>query len=122
MAAASDRVSMNEVFPLLKEVTEWEELGLHLGLSMAAIMEIRSIPGGVGEKRIVMMSKWLHSDLEATWNKLAKALLKMNYKVLSTQIRKKFCSSDTEVVGSPAQAVQEEAEPSSEKRKYSYIM
>ena len=119
MAAASDCVSMNEVFPLLKEVTEWEELGLHLGLSLAAIMEIRSIPGGVGEKRIVMMSKWLQSDLEATWDKLAKALLKLNYKVLSTQIRKKFCSSCTEVAGSP-QAVrcgQEEAERSSEKRK-----
>ena len=36
-----------------------------------------------------MMSRWLQSDLEATWSKLAKALLKMNppYKVVAAKIR-----------------------------------
>jgi hypothetical protein len=85
----AERVSVNEAFPLLQGVTEWEELGLNLGLSDAVIREIRSMIGDVSIKRMVMMSKWIQSDLEATWSKLAKALLKMNppYKVVAAKIR-----------------------------------
>ena len=86
----AERVSINEALPLLQEVVEWEELGLHLGLSDAAIKEIRSMVGEtISIKRMVMMSRWLQIDLEATWSKLANALLKMNppYKVLAAKIR-----------------------------------
>jgi hypothetical protein len=85
----AERVSVNEAFPLLQGVIEWEELGLNLGLSDAVIREIRSMIGDVSIKRMVMMSKWIQSDLEATWSKLAKALLKMNppYKVVAAKIR-----------------------------------
>ena len=87
----AERVSINEVLPFLEGVVEWEELGLHLGLSDAVIKEIRSSSmfGDVSIKRMVMMSRWLQSDLEATWSKLAKALLKMNppYKIVAAKIR-----------------------------------
>ena len=85
----AERVSINEALPFLEGVVEWEELGLHLGLSDAVIKEIRSAVGDVSIKRMVMMSRWLQSDLEATWSKLAKALLKMNppYKVVAAKIR-----------------------------------
>ena len=85
----AERVSINEALPFLQGVVEWEELGLHLGLSDAVIKEIRSAVGDVSIKRMVMMSRWLQSDLEATWSKLAKALLKMNppYKVVAAKIR-----------------------------------
>ena len=116
MAVASERVSMNEVIPLLKEVTEWEELGLYLGLSMPAIMEISRRPGVVDIKRTAMMTKLLQSDLEATWDKLAKALLNMDYKVLSSQIRKKYCSSDAGSTQAESGGL-ETAEPYSEKSK-----
>ena len=85
----AERVSVNEALPLLQGVVEWEELGLNLGLSDAVIKEIRIMVGDVTIKRIVMISKWIQSDLEATWSKLAKALLKMNppYKVVAAKIR-----------------------------------
>ena len=85
----AERVSVNEALPLLQGVVEWEELGLNLGLSDAVIKEIRSMIGDVTIKRIIMVSKWIQSDLEATWSKLAKALLKMNppYKVVAAKIR-----------------------------------
>ena len=85
----AERVSVNEALPLLQGVVEWDELGLYLGLSDAVIIEIRSAIGDVGTKRMVMMSRWIQSDLEATWSKLAKALLKMNppYKVVAAKIR-----------------------------------
>ena len=85
----ADRVSIGEALQLLEGVVEWEELGLHLGLSDAVIKEVRCTVGDVSIKRMVMMSKWLQSDLDTTWSKLAKALLKMNppYKVLAAKIR-----------------------------------
>ena len=85
----AERVSVNEALPLLQGVVEWEELGLNLGLSDAVIKEIRIMVGDVTIKRMVMISKWIQSDLEATWSKLAKALLKMNppYKVVAAKIR-----------------------------------
>ena len=85
----AERVSINEAMPLLQGIVEWDELGLYLGLSDAVIKEIRSAYGDVSTKRMLMMSKWIQSDLEATWSKLAKALLKMNppYKVVAAKIR-----------------------------------
>ena len=85
----AERVSVNEALPLLQGVVEWEELGLNLGLSDAVIKEIRIMVGDVTIKRMVMISKWIQSDLKATWSKLAKALLKMSppYKVVAAKIR-----------------------------------
>ena len=37
----AERVSINEALPFLEGVVEWEELGLHLGLSDAVIKEVR---------------------------------------------------------------------------------
>ena len=116
--AASDRVSINKALPLLQEVVEWEELGFHLGLSDAAIKEIRAMVGEtVSIKRMVMMSRWLQSDLEATWSKLAKALLKMNppYKVLAAKIRQQYSCPSSEAVDDGQKACQE---PSGEKCKF----
>ena len=115
----AERVSINEALPLLQGVVEWEELGLHLGLSDAVIREIRSEIGDVSIKRMAMMRKWLQIDLEATWSKLAKALLKMNapYKVLAEKIRRQHGLSPEPGVRQDASAHQE---PSGEKCKFLY--
>ena len=63
-------VSLNEVVPLLDVVSELDLLALHLGLSEAAIVEVRSIPCGLVAKQILLVSKWLQSDVEASWSKL----------------------------------------------------
>ena len=107
----AERVSVNEALPLLQGVVEWEELGLNLGLSDAVIKEIRSMIGDVTIKRIVMISKWIQSDIEATWSKLAKALLKMNppYKVVAAKIRQQHGLSPEPVA---------HQEPSGEKCKF----
>ena len=104
-------VSLHEVIPLLDAVSELEPLALYLGLSESAIFEVRSIPGGLVAKQIVLVSKWLQSDVKASWEKLATALFKMKHKVLSSKIRRKYnCglgSTDNE----------EEEDPSSDKCK-----
>ena len=119
--AASDRVSINEALPLLQVhgLIEWDELGLHLGLSDAAIKEISSMVGEVNLKRRVMISKWLQSDLKATWSKLAKALLMMNppYKVLAAKIRQQHYPG-TEAATSLRDDQETDEEPSAETSEF----
>ena len=123
--AASDRVSLKEVIPLLQRrgVTEWEDLGLLLGFSDAAIKEISSIVGEVDMKRRVMVSKWLQSDLEATWSKLAKALLEMNppYKVLAADIRRQYCPNVAEAATRHDSGQKASREPSGGKCKFEVV-
>ena len=119
--AASDRVPINEALPLLQEVVEWEELGFHLDLSDAAIKEIRAMVGEtLSIKRMVMLSRWLQSDLEATWAKLAKALLKMNppYKVLAAKIKQQYSCPSLEAVTVTHQDQKTRQEPSGEKCEF----
>ena len=89
--AAGDQVPISEVVSLLKEVTELEELGVHLGLSLAAIKEIGSFRGELSDKRLRLISRWLQSDPDASWAKLTKALLKLNYRVLALRIHQQYC-------------------------------
>ena len=105
-------VSLHEVIPLLDAVSDLEPLALYLGLSESAIVEVRSIPGGLVAKQIVLVSKWLQSDVTASWDKLATALFRMKYKVLSSKIRRKYNCS----LGSMDN---DEEDPSSDKCKSS---
>ena len=114
VSASSGAISLHEVVPLLDVVSELESLALHLGLSESAILQLRAIPANVdlSTKQIVLASKWLQSDVQASWSKLAKALFKMNYKKLSSQIRFKYgCEEIMELEGGAAE------DPSSDKCK-----
>ena len=112
VSASSGPVSLHEVVPLLDVVSELESLALHLGLSESAIVEVRAIPGGLVAKQILLISKWLQSDVQASWSKLAKALFKMNYKKLSSKIRFKYgCEEIMELEDEGAE------DPSSDKCK-----
>ena len=93
MAAASDRVSLDEVCRLLEKVKEWDHLGINLGLSENTIAEIRGISGGIDGHRILMLSKWFQSGVNVTWDKLADALSAVNYDALAAQIRAQFSPS-----------------------------
>ena len=106
MAAASDRVSIDEVCRLLEKVKEWDHLGINLGLSEKAITEIRGISGGTDEHRILMISKWIQSGVEVTWDKLATALSAVNHDALAAQIREQFslCRPATTVSAAPSNA------------------
>ena len=114
--AVANQVPISEVVSLLKEVTELEELGVHLGLSLSTIKEIGSIRGELSEKRIKLISRWLQSDPHASWAKLAKALLKLNYRVLASRIHQQYCP-DAEDFEAQAEGGHQGA-GSSEKCKY----
>ena len=113
MAEASDIISVDEVCRLLETLNEWEEVGLHLGLSEKTIKEIRGVSGGISAHRIFMASRWLQSEeLEPSWSKLEKALISVNQEALAAQIRARYTPNPPEITAttpSPSSESQKEA-------------
>ena len=54
----------------IKDVTKWYDLGLQLGLPESTLDLIATHPDIEGHLQ-TMLSKWLRSDTEARWEKLA---------------------------------------------------
>ena len=78
---------MEEVCRLLEEIKEWDHLGANLGLSETTIADIRRRSDGIDARTTAMISKWLESDGEATWEKLARALTTLGHDDIASQIR-----------------------------------
>ena len=70
-------------------ITEWHDLGLHLGLPESTLKLIGSNPDIEGHLRM-MLSKWLDYDPQASWDKLANALNVMGKNTVAANIRSKF--------------------------------
>lgn len=90
--SAADCVPIKHANALLKAVTNLDELGINLDLSVETVLEINSDAGSnLGIKRLKLLSAWLQSDVGASWDKLARVLFEMGYKAISAKIRKEFC-------------------------------
>ena len=83
------KLELKDVVLAVKEVAEWYDLGLQLGLPDATLALIAQHPDYEGHRRM-MLSKWLQSDTEASWEKLAKALDAIDKRVIAANIRRQF--------------------------------
>ena len=95
----SDRLSdlelkLQRVVIAVKDVTEWYELGLQLGLPDSALRLVAAHPDIMGHKR-TMLSEWLQYDPEASWEKLAGALTTIGKNVIAANIRSHFVRAAT---------------------------
>ena len=84
---------LRELLSVLEGVTEWHELGLHLGVKESALETIESGFRNPVDAKREMLKLWLKQDdqipdagLGATWRTLIKALRTMGYNVLAKQI------------------------------------
>lgn len=88
----SDRPKESEVLLALAAISEWQELGLHLGLDPPTLDRI-AFQYTVPKLQLQMMiTRWLESDVNASWLKLARALENMKKNVVASEIRRKFVS------------------------------
>ena len=97
MAAYSlsdSRPELRDVLVVLQDVTEWQDLGIYLGLPDATIRQIASHHDVMGHKRM-MISEWLKYDTEASWTKLAWALTCMRKNVIADDIRRQYVPEAT---------------------------
>ena len=73
----------------VKDVGEWYDLGLQLGLPDSILAAIASHPDIKGRQRL-MLSEWLKYDTEASWDKLASALNIIGENVVAANVRSRF--------------------------------
>ena len=73
----------------VEDVVEWYVLGLQLGLTDSTLASIAQHPDYDG-RRWMMLSKWLQTDTEASWEKLAAALDAIKRKVIAVNVRRQF--------------------------------
>ena len=79
----------------VKDVVKWHDLGLQLGLPEPTLASIALHPDIEGHLRM-MLSKWLQFDLEASWEKLATALNKIENNVIAANVRREYLGIDTD--------------------------
>ena len=90
----SDRlkeIKLRDVIKALEDVagTQWYDLGLQLEISPSTLDTIASDHQTANECKRTMLGKWLQSDPEASWEKLAVALTLIGHKTTAAVIRRR---------------------------------
>ena len=85
------RPELKDIVLVLKDanITEWYNLGLQLGLPAALLDTITAHPD-IEDHGRMMLSKWLETDPDASWEKLAAAMTTIGQKATATTIRRQF--------------------------------
>ena len=71
-------------------LVDWFKLGVLLKIPLSSIEDIAASCKNVMEAKGRMLSLWLNSDPDASWEKLADAVRKIGYAQLSQEIWKKY--------------------------------
>ena len=88
----SDQFSHSLLVRELCKVTEWDVLGIYLGLDESEITEIERDHQSTARRRIKMLAKWMEKDPSASWEKAIDALEIMAMNVLAKELKEKYTS------------------------------
>ena len=102
----SQRPQLRDLIVVLKGVTAWHDLGLHLGLPESTLAVIALHHDTSGHLRM-MLSNWLSFDNEASWEKLATALNKIGENVIAADVRRQFVIN--KIASDPSPSSEQEA-------------
>ena len=83
---SSDTASVRELVEALKEVVEWFEFGIHLGIPHYELSIIKADHQDVRRCKTEMFQWWLKNSPEAKWSTIVEALIKARMKVLAHRI------------------------------------
>ena len=85
---------MKNLSGALKDVSDWETLGVRLGVRMPRIREI-SVKRNRDPHfcKMDLLDHWLTTDLAVSWEKVAIALDEMDFQKIAEEIRTVYCSS-----------------------------
>ena len=76
----------------LNGVTNWQYLGVFLGLDMAEMKEIEQDHLDTPCRRMEMLEKWMRKEGNPSWEMVVEALEKMSELRLANQLRVKYCT------------------------------
>ena len=79
----------------LKNVTNWREFGVALGIPVSKLDCIKLDNSDVEDKKIQMFQFWLQYKLDASWKTVIQALEQNSYLVLAATLSKRYLLSDS---------------------------
>ena len=100
-------IELSRVVIALKDVAgkQWYDLGLQLRLSPSTLNTIAADDQTSDDCKRTILKKWLQSDPEASWERLAAALTLIGHETIAANIRTQFVKIAVQVV---AEAEQDE--------------
>lgn len=84
-----DEAEMRDLILELEEVTEWDYLGVCLGVPGATLRAIRRDERGAESRKRAMLMEWAKIK-KPTWYRIVHALLEMGMEVLAKRIAAKY--------------------------------
>ena len=89
---AVDQPTVRCLLTELDQVVDWYSLGIHLEIKPTELQEIqRNFPSDCNRCKIEMLSSWLKSCSQPTWDKVAQAALDAKEENVAKAIRQKHC-------------------------------
>ena len=83
-------MDVKNVYNLTEHVVDWFGLGTQLDITDSRLKKIRLENDTEDGRRRDMIVSWLHGDPEASWEKLSKALVRIDHRVLAEKINKEI--------------------------------
>ena len=78
----------------LKEVSDWESLGVYLGVSHATLETVKQESDKVNIRKYKMLAEWLKSTPKASWEDVVSALTIMDENCVAQVIKEKYKVED----------------------------
>ena len=113
----SDRVQTVTHDLLVRElckVTEWDVLGIYLGLDESEITEIERDHKRNARRRIAMFAKWMEKEASPCWERVIDSLESMSQIRLANQLKEKYCTSESNPPATAAGPKPAESSPEKE--------
>ena len=98
----------------LCKVTEWDVLGIYLGIDESEITEIERDHQSNARRRIAMLGKWMEKDVDASREKVTEALKCLSQIRLANQLKEKYCTSESNPPATAARPNPSESSPEKE--------
>ena len=81
----SVELTVRSVLNALQDVTDWHRLGIELDIPIRFLDEVKQYP--ICEQKSQLIIHWLQYDVEASWSKLVKALVKIDHRRVAMKIK-----------------------------------
>ena len=85
-------LDIKNVYNLTEHVVDWFELGTQLEITNSRLKKICRENVTEDGRRREMIVSWLYGDPEASWEKLSKALVRVDHRVLADRIDREILS------------------------------
>ena len=94
---AADVPKVGDLSSELKPVTDWYQLGIHLGLQTYELIQIEHDHHGNERRKQEMLNLWLRRKPDAGWRDVVRALQQMEENRVAESIRQNYVRGESEL-------------------------